>query len=301
MRSGVDGAGFDEGEGAAGGADVPLAAEVAADDAAALDDLGAEGQVLLLVLADEVEGAALGEHFHALPEGPGAGGSADGVDDQVRADAFGMAPDGGDGVFVGGVDDVVGAEFGGKLAAERGGVDGDEAAGVDGAHDLEDEAADEALAEDDDDVAGLERGDVGPAHGGGAEHPVGGLVPGDAGGEREDFGQLGLALGDGGADDVLGVGRDGADAVADGEVLHALTEGIHHAGHGVAHDLGIDGFFEDVASTDFGAAADEAADGFDADFAVAGFGDGGVFQDHVAPACGLGHAFHVASCGRRTE
>ena len=35
---GVDGAGFDEGEGAAGGADVPLAAEVAADDAAALDE-----------------------------------------------------------------------------------------------------------------------------------------------------------------------------------------------------------------------------------------------------------------------
>ena len=77
----------------------------------------------------------------------GPAGSADGVDDQVSADAFGMAPDGGDGVFVGRVDDVVGAEFGGKLAAERGGVDGDEAAGVDGAHDLEDEAADEALAE----------------------------------------------------------------------------------------------------------------------------------------------------------
>ena len=52
-------------------------------------NLRAEGQVLLLVLADEVEGAALGEHFHALPEGPGAGGSADGVDDQVSADAFG--------------------------------------------------------------------------------------------------------------------------------------------------------------------------------------------------------------------
>ena len=95
---GVDGAGFDEGEGAAGGADVPLAAEVAAHDAAALDDLGAEGQVLLLVFADEVEGAAFGEHFHALPEGLRAGGSADGVDDQVRADAFGEAPDGGDGV-----------------------------------------------------------------------------------------------------------------------------------------------------------------------------------------------------------
>ena len=55
--------------------------------------------------------------------------------------------------------------------------------------------------------------------------PVGGLVPGDAGGEREDFGQLGLALGDGGANDVLRVGRDGADAVADGEVLQAPRRG----------------------------------------------------------------------------
>ena len=84
---GVDGAGFEEGEGAAGGAGVPLAAEVAADDAAALDGVGAEGQVLMLVLADEVQRAAIGEHVHALLEGGGAGRSADGVDDQVRADA----------------------------------------------------------------------------------------------------------------------------------------------------------------------------------------------------------------------
>ena len=160
------------------------------------------------------------------------------------------------------------------------------------AHDLEDEAADQALAEDDDDVAGFERGNVRPADGGGAEHPVGGLVPGDVGGERQDLGQLGLALGNGGGQDELRVGRDGADAVADGQVLNALAEGVDDAGHGVAHDLWIDGFLADVAPADFGAAADEAAHGLDADFAESGFGDGGVFEDDVAAAWGLGHALH---------
>ena len=160
------------------------------------------------------------------------------------------------------------------------------------AHDLEDEAADEALAKDDDDVAGFEGGDVRPADGGGAEHPVGGLVPADVGGERQDFGQLGLALGDSGGDDKLRVRRDGADAVADGEMIDALAQRVDDAGHGVAHDLGIDGFLADVAPADFGAAADEAAHGLDADFAVAGFGDGGVFEDDVAAAGGFGHALH---------
>ena len=81
---GLDGAGFEEREGAAGGAGVPLAAEVAADDPPALDGVGAEGQVLMLVLADEMERAALGQHVHALLEGGGTGGTADGVDDEVR-------------------------------------------------------------------------------------------------------------------------------------------------------------------------------------------------------------------------
>ena len=105
---GVDSAGFEEGEGASGGAGVPLAAEVAADDAAALDGVGTEGQVLMLVLADEVERAAIGEHVHALLEGGGAGGSADGVDDEVRANAVADLSDGRHRVFIGGVDDVVG-------------------------------------------------------------------------------------------------------------------------------------------------------------------------------------------------
>ena len=103
---------------------------------------------MLLVLADEVQGAAFREHFHALLKGRGAGRSAHGVDDQIRADAVGEPSDRRHGVFVSRVDHVVGPQRGGKLAAQRRRVDRDEPPGVNRAHDLEDQAADESLAQD---------------------------------------------------------------------------------------------------------------------------------------------------------
>ena len=61
----------------------------------------------MLVLADEMQRAAAAKHLHTLLEGPRAGGTAHGVDDELGADAVGEPLDRRHRVFLGRVDHVV--------------------------------------------------------------------------------------------------------------------------------------------------------------------------------------------------
>ena len=77
---------------------------------------GVQGQGLAVVEADEDDDAAAGAHLLRLGEGPHPGGAADAIDDHSRATRA-QSPHRLDGILLGGVDDVMGAEAAGQLKA----------------------------------------------------------------------------------------------------------------------------------------------------------------------------------------
>ena len=237
-----------------------------------------------MVEPDELDHAAGGAHLLGLGEGLDPGGAADAVDDHLRPP--GAEPlDGGHRVLPRAVHHVVG-EAGGEPAAALQSVHGHQPARLPLAHHLQQDAAHQPLAEDDDVVPRADHGAVGPGQAARGQGQEGGGLEADLVGQGHDPGPRGLA------DGVLGVGGGDDDPVPGAGIVHPRSRLGDDAGGGVAHARRVDGGLAQVAAADLGAAADQGGLQAHEDLALAGPGDLDALDDDVADAVVLGGSQH---------
>ena len=181
----------------------------AADHQLAHDASGVEGEGLAVVEADELDHAAVGAHLLGLCEGLHPGAAADAVDDHIRPPGA-EPPHRLHRVLARAVDDVVG-DASGQPAAALQPVHGHQPSRLPLAHHLQQDAAHQPLAEDDDAVPGPDHGAVGPGQAARGQGQEGGGLEADLVGQGSDGGTGGGRAGL--TDDVLGVGRGDDDPV----------------------------------------------------------------------------------------
>ncbi len=271
-------------------------------------------------VADEDDGAAFADGGEG---GFDRGVGADGFEGDVGAAVVGEFEEGGEKVWVVGVEGVGCAGFAGFVEAGVVDVEDDEVGAAGDAGDLGDELSDHAGADDDDGFSeegggaadGVDGDGDGFNHGGVIEGEVGGEFVGDVLGDGDEFGEAAVlaVIKAGDAEDAAVVAEvdvagaaegasaavDGGvegDAVAGGEMCDGVADGFDDASGFVSHDDGRDASACGAVVAVDVAAADAA--GFDADEEVVGTEGGrGHVGDLECAFVGEEEGFHgVPSC-----
>ena len=297
--------------------EVQLAGLVEVDDAVHVDG-GAGAAVVAalegLLLADEgdgVDGGVVADGCEANDDdgaalaggvvgGGDGGGGAEDLEGVVGAEAAGDLLDLADGVLLGGVDGVRGAEAHGELELTFVDVDGDDLAGVDEAGPLDDVEADAAAADHGDGAARLDLGveDDSADAGGDAAADEGGLGHGEVGGDGDAAGV--------GYDGLLGEAGDlahvGDALLAPMEAGGAIEEGAAGGGVGVAEVGAADGAEVAVAAVGH-EGQDDVVAGAEGGHLLPDLGDDGgalMAEDgREVDACFAAHEVEVAAADAR--
>ena len=251
----------------------------------ALDAVHVQRQRLLVVLGVDLNQAAGADHPLRLLERGHARRSAHAVHDDAGAGTAGQPPHRRHRILLAGVNHLRRPRLAGHAAAQIEAVHGDQLCRAVASGELHHQVAHQAQAQHGNPIL---RGDgerLGPAGGTGRQGAKCPLI------ERKLGMQMNHArvrlLGLDRAQRELGVWCGDRDPVAGGEAGDARAHLLHHAGGGVAHDVGVDRFLQHVAPPQLRTAADEAHPGTAQHFTGARSGYRHPLQEDVADSRSL--------------